>query len=217
MPNRTSVLFTATVLLLIGAAWAGGLADRRVPDSLAMPLDRIGDQLAGWSRIADKELPSFTLNALDPTAYLLRTYQKGPDQLELFIAYYAQQRAGESMHSPKHCLPGAGWEIWRHDSARVPVNGQGVNVNMYSISNAGTRMLMLYWYQSNGRIVASEYVGKLLLAKDTLLSGHTAAALVRVSLPDTPSAREQAIQFASAAITGVRQAMGDRNAEFKSW
>ena len=32
-------------------------------------------------------------------------------------------------------------------------------------------MLMFYWYQSSTRIFSSEYLGKVLLARDTLLTG----------------------------------------------
>ena len=67
------------------------------------------------------------VRALDPTSYLSRTYRKGSNDADLFIAFYAQQRAGESMHSPKHCLPGSGWEIWKHDSAPVPITDKDSN------------------------------------------------------------------------------------------
>src|SRR5688500_6238885 len=97
------------------------------------------------------------------------------------------------MHSPKHCLPGSGWEIWKHDSSLVPINGTQVEVNKYSIQNAGTRMLMFYWYQSKNRIVANEYVGKVLLARDTLLTGRTGGSIARIVIMDKPGAEEHAV------------------------
>jgi EpsI family protein len=153
----------------------------------------------------DRTLPDSTVHALDASSYLVRTYQKGGSQLELFIAFYAQQRAGESMHSPKHCLPGAGWEIWNHDSVFVPVHGTQVEINKYSIQNSGTRMIMFYWYQSKTRIVASEYLGKILLARDTVLSGHTAGSIVRIMLPDTPAAGAAGAAFATRLIPEVER------------
>ena len=74
-----------------------------------------------------------------PRPILSRAYGKDSKELDLFIAFYAQQRAGESMHSPKHCLPGAGWEIWQHDSALVLTGGQQYEVNKYSIQNCWGR------------------------------------------------------------------------------
>jgi hypothetical protein len=80
-----------------------------------------------------------------------------------------------------------------------------VQVNKYSIQNLGKRMLMFYWYQSKNRIVASEYVGKILLARDTLLTGQTAAAIVRVTLPDVPGADRQGVAFVSQVIPEVQK------------
>ena len=112
------------------------------------------------------------------------------------------------MHSPKHCLPGAGWEIWQHGSATIPVESGNVEVNKYSIQNAGTRMLMFYWYQSSTRIFASEYLGKVLLARDTLSNGRTGGSIVRIIVMDSPGAEQEAIAFASTLIPEVRKCFG---------
>ena len=120
MNNPISLSFTATAVLLLGTIFLGEVTARRIPEPLAVPLDKIPAQMAGWTASSDKELPARTLQVLDATSYLSRPYQKDSQDLDLFIAFYAQQRAGESMHSPKHCLPGSGWEIWKHDSAWIP-------------------------------------------------------------------------------------------------
>lgn len=185
------------------------MASRRIPEPLAVPLDRISSQMSGWQEVRAQELPDYTLRALNATSYLSRIYRKGPTEAELFVAFYAQQRAGESMHSPKHCLPGAGWEIWQHDSAMVMFNGAPVEINKYSIQNSGNRMLMFYWYQSKGRIYDSEYLGKVLLARDTMLTGHTAGSIVRVMVPDRPGAAEAGANFASFVIPEVQRCFGN--------
>ena len=197
-------------MLLLGTTLLAGLTARRIPDPLAAPLDQIDSRIEGWTAAGDHILPAPTLHALDATSYLARTYQKDTSQLDLFIAFYAQQRAGESMHSPKHCLPGAGWEIWKHDSASIPVHGRQVQINKYSIQNSGTRMLMFYWYQSKTRIVASEYLGKILLAEDTILNGHTAGSIVRIMLPDTPAANADGMAFAARLIPEVERCFGSQ-------
>src|SRR4051794_16371010 len=122
---------------------------------------------------------------------------------DLFITHYALQRAGESMHSPKHCLPGAGWEIWDHGTVDIPVGGQKILVNRQFISRANVRMIVFYWYQSRQRIIASEYSGKILLAKDALLQNSTAASIVRIIVPDRPGAQETASAFAAELIPQV--------------
>src|SRR6476469_4279378 len=159
-----SIPFAVTTALLAGTLMISGLTARRIAEPLATPLDSIDPQIAGWTAAGDQTLDAPTLRALDATSYLSRKYRKGDSQLDVFVAFYAQQRAGESMHSPKHCLPGAGWEIWNYQTADIPVDGQTFKVNEYSISHEGMRMQMFYWYQSRSRIVASEYLAKVLLA-----------------------------------------------------
>ena len=203
-----SYRYIVTLALLGGALVAGNLTERRVSEKLAVPLDQIRGEIAGWRAVGDQVLPAPTLHALNATSYLSRTYQKGDQHLDLFIAFYAQQRAGESMHSPKHCLPGAGWEIWQLGSAQVPVNGRPVQVNKYSIENAGVRQVMFYWYQSQDRVISSEYLGKVLLARDTLLTGRTAGSIVRITLPDTPAALNEGVSFASNIIQEVWRCLG---------
>lgn len=215
MPISISLPFAATTAFLVGTIVLDGLAARRIPEPLAVPLDRVASRITGWTAFQDQTIPPGTLHALKPTSYLVRNYRKGSSQLNLFIAFYAQQRAGESMHSPKHCLPGTGWEIWKHDSAFVPVNGKQFKINKYSIQNLGTRMLMFYWYQSKDQIVASEYVGKILLARDTLLTGHTAGSIVRIMLPDIPGADKEAVLFASQLIPEVRRCFGSQRLHAK--
>jgi EpsI family protein len=197
--------FACTITLLTGTILLSALTERRLPEALALPLSEISVNIAGWNAAADNTLSAPTLRALDATSYLARTYSKDRSTLDFFVAFYSQQRAGESMHSPKHCLPGAGWEIWKHDSAVVPVDGQNVRINKYSIQNNGVRMLMLYWYQSKDRIVADEYMGKLLLARDTLLTGRTGGSIARLMLPDTPAAADEGMAFAAAVIPQLQR------------
>ena len=203
-----SFTYAATTALLLASILVGRLTERRVPEPLAAPLDQISARIAGWQAIGDETLPPRTVQVLDPTSYLSRTYAKNGSQLNLFVAYYAQQRAGESMHSPKHCLPGSGWEIWKHDSASIPVNGQTYRVNKYSIQNLGVRMLMLYWYQSKRRIVSSEYMGKILLARDTVATGYTGGSIVRIIVPDTSGAAGEGIAFAEELIPQLQRCFG---------
>lgn len=203
--------YAGTVLLLSLTLGGYALSERRKPDFLAQPLDTVDKQMAGWSMTGNEPLTLGVLNRLQLTSYVSRAYQKEGKKLDLFIAFYSQQRAGESMHSPKHCLPGSGWEIWKHDTAMVPVAGGQVEINKYSIQNSGQRMLVFYWYQSKRRIIASEYMGKILLARDALMDGRTAGSIVRITLPDTPSAPGEAIAFASLLIPQVQKCFGEVN------
>ena len=212
MESRNWHILGTIILLSATLVVTKVMADRK-PTPLPVPLESIPRTLAGFNAEDNPALDQATLLALKPTAYLSRTYRKPGIQADLFIAFYSQQRAGESMHSPKHCLPGAGWEIWDYGSIEIPANGRKYLINKYSIDHEGQRMLVLYWYQSKGRVIASEYVGKILLARDAMLRNSTAGSIVRVIVPDQPGALKAAAALASELIPGMQRCFGDLAAQ----
>jgi EpsI family protein len=148
------------------------------------PLSTFPMQLQDWPG-ADVSIEPRIVQALGVSDYLFRVYQ-APDQhlVFLYVGYYRSQRTGVSIHSPKNCLPGAGWEPVSagHLNLTVP-GGRQVMVNQYVVENGLQRQLVLYWYQSHGRVIASEYRGKIHMVLDSLQLNRTDAALVRVSSP----------------------------------
>jgi EpsI family protein len=206
--SRISWQLTGAVLLLATTLTASKLTAHRKSEPLARPLDTISSSIDGFIGTDTPDLGPGTLSALRCDAYLSRRYRKASLQADLFIAYYAQQRSGESMHSPKHCLPGAGWEIWDYASTVIPVGDHSYKVNKYSISRENTRMLVLYWYQSKTRIIASEYLGKVLLARDAFLQSSTAGSIVRIIVPDQPGTIGEARNFAAELIPQVEHCFG---------
>jgi EpsI family protein len=209
--NRSSQIpwHVVGVLLLLSATLvASKLSEPRVPEFLARPLDSIPWSLAGFNGAPNPPLSAQVLAKLQADKYVSRLYRKQDMMADLFIAFYAYQRSGESMHSPKHCLPGSGWEIWNYGSTEIPVDGQNIKINKYSISRESDRRLVLYWYQSRNRIVSSEYLGKILLARDALLNNSTAGSIVRIVVPDQPAALEQARGFAAELIPYIQHCFG---------
>jgi EpsI family protein len=208
----TSWLSFAGVVGILSATLAtSAFTERRHPQALARPLSEIPLKLAGWTLTQRSPIPPSTLDRLVLSDYVSRDYGKNGQPLNLFIAYYAEQRSGESMHSPKHCLPGSGWEIWQYGSVDVPLPGRSVAVNKYSIHKGSERQVVLYWYQSGSRVIASEYVGKFLLMRDAVFDGRTDGALVRIILPDRPGAVEEGVAFASQLIQEVQRCYGVAN------
>jgi EpsI family protein len=202
----TSLHLTVTVLLLTGTLGATRLLSHRPPQDLAQPLDTISRQISGFTGRDNPPVTQAVMRSLLSDSYLSRTYTKSDLQADVFIAFYKQQRSGESMHSPKHCLPGAGWEIWNYGRTTVGPNAE--SINKYSISREGTRMLVLYWYQSKERIIASEYLGKVLLARDALMQNSTSGSIVRIIVPDEPRALDEARAFAGELIPQVQRCFG---------
>ncbi len=146
--------------------------------------------------------------------YVARVYWR-PDSTVAFttyVGYYDRQTQGKTMHSPRNCLPGAGWEILKADTGSIVGNGVRHVVNKYTLKNGATQALVLYWYQGRGRIVANEYAVKWNLLKDAALEGHTEEALVRLVIPLERSTTQKAggLERAFADAERLGQEMGAR-------
>jgi len=173
-----------------------------------LPLSSFPAQLGNWSG-RDIPLDQDTLEVLGPGDFLLRGY-RDPDgdlpYVDLFLAYFPSQRTGDTIHSPKHCLPGAGWIPEENDRVTLSLPGHSpFPANRYVISKAGAHKLVLYWYWAHDRGVASEYWAKFYLVKDAIRMNRSDGALVRITtdvLPsESPDAAEQRLlPFASTVF-----------------
>ena len=118
------------------------------------------------------------------TDYVARAYWKDSiPAFTTFVSYYARQTRGRTIHSPRNCLPGAGWEVVSSGPETIAVDGQSHELNRSLIKNGPSMAIVYYWYQGRGRIVADEYQVKWNLLRDAALAGHTEEALVRVVVP----------------------------------
>jgi EpsI family protein len=188
--------------LLIAAALmmaAGGFlrilsAADLVPEASA--LSALPLQIDGWRGQDLGRLDHDTEAVLQADTYLLRRYTREGVPADLFIAYYATQRSGHTIHSPLNCLPGTGWEWVDRRRERVTVRaGHDIEINANIARKNGEQDLVYYWYQSHGRAIASEYRNRLLLVQDALTLHRSDGALVRVTaavLPRTARAADVA-------------------------
>ncbi len=206
-----------TVILIL-AATAAVLHSRGDKDYIPSrePLSDMPQTIGSWTS-RDLPLDSETLGVLGEGDFLNRVYvatsslnkpaaaRSGSGALlpvGLFIGYFPTQRTGQSIHSPQHCLPGAGWtfESSRYTNLRDS-QGKLYNVGEYVINNGQTKQFVIYWYQAHGRSVANEYKAKIYMVSDAIRTNRTDGALVRVitqvsSSEPISNARDRAVLFA---------------------
>ncbi len=106
--------------------------------------------------------------------------------MNLYVAWYDSQRAGRSVHSPRTCLPGGGWQIVEFDQVTVPgaqVAGEPLRVNRVVMGMGTSKQLVYYWFQQRGRIITNEYLAKWFLFWDSLTRNRSDGALVRLVTP----------------------------------
>ena len=198
--------YLPSILLLVGCVMLFSTRSQSaVP--LAGSLQTVVPAWAGYT-VKEQTVTDEERKVAGMTDYVARSFWK--DSLVAFttyVGYYDRQTQGKSMHSPRNCLPGAGWEILRAETGTITAGGATHRVNRYLLKNGATQALVLYWYQGRGRIVASEYAVKWNLLRDAALEGHTEEALVRIVVPVPhagqldPEALERA--FMAAETLGV--------------
>jgi EpsI family protein len=142
--------------------------------------------IGAWSGRTLRNLPIAEQDVLRADDYLMREYVRNGIPVALFIAYYEKQKSGDAMHSPKNCLPGAGWQPISSKVIRISVPGPGgasFDANDYVVARNGEQQEVIYWYQAAGRRYASEYLGKIYLVWNALAKDRTDGALIRLSAP----------------------------------
>jgi EpsI family protein len=200
-------------LLLIGAFLTSDIRAQRSLELRAPLESAIPTHLAG-SEGRDLLLSEQEAAVAGVSDYLLRAYAgegTGSAGFSIYVGYYAAQTNGRTIHSPKNCLPGSGWEALASAAATVALaSGGTATVNRYLLQNEGQRALVLYWYQGRGRVAHNEYVVKWDLLRDAALSRRSEEALVRIVVPVAESeeaAFELALSVATELIPAVASAL----------
>jgi EpsI family protein len=197
------VLLGGTALLLQARKGSEIIAERT-------PLGSFPHSFNGWTGI-DIPMAQDVLDVLGPGDFLLRNYHDPVrrTQLSLFIAYFPSQRAGDTIHSPKNCLPGAGWAPVRSDRIMMNVPGHApFSANRYVIAKGQEQQLVLYWYWAHDRAVASEYAAKFYLVTDSIRLRRSDGSLIRLSTTlgpnqDVESAQKVLVSFASSVMSQI--------------
>ena len=200
-----------TILLL---AQAGFMYSSIRPEAVppGRPLADFPTTIAGWQLRQEGVIDAETQAILKADDLLTRVYSepatgRGAD---LYIAAFRSQRNGKAPHSPKNCLPGAGWTPLDQGEITIDVGAVApIPVNRYVVVHGESRSVVLYWYQSRDRAVASEYSAKFWVVADAIRLNRTDTALIRVIVPIAngamAAADQTAIDFVKAAYGTIRQ------------
>ena len=194
MIHTPPYLWTAAILLWVGVVAATGVIPQQQL-SLAAPLGAVVPNLLESYHGTDVEISPGEQRAAGFTDYLFRRYTaslaEGAEaasdfpvpSFTVYVGYYDGQTQGKTIHSPKNCLPGSGWEALGSEMATVETPRGPVGVNRYVLQNGDERALVLYWYQGRGRVQANEYLVKWDLLRDAALRHRSDEALVRIVVP----------------------------------
>lgn len=147
---------------------------------------QIGEWRGEVSRFDDK---IYEVLGVDDS--ILSNYRaKGGKPVQLYVGYYRSQKEGDLIHSPKNCMPGGGWNITdvSIEALEFPDRTHGeIDIIKLILEKGDQKQVTLYWFQSRGRFISSEYWQKIYLVIDSITKHRTDGSFVRLISPITIS------------------------------
>jgi EpsI family protein len=207
---RSKYTRALTVVLLI-QIWLFYSSQRGDSMPLKQPLSFFPKQFQTWQMAQEGVIEPDVQAVLKADDLLSRWYVGREGGANLFIAYFQTQRAQQAPHSPKNCLPGSGWQRVSSDVVDVPMmdGGQTIHVNRYIVQKGENKSVVVYWYQSQNRVVADEFKARFYLVADSIRYHRSDTALIRIVVPvvkdDEAQATATATHFTQALYPVLRQ------------
>src|SRR5262249_49103453 len=113
-----SVALIAQAALFYGSSRADNIPYLRPLEGFSQ---RTGDWFMTREGHVDEETQSSSQS--DYTSPLAYASTQFAQPATLFFAFFRTQRTGKAPHSPKNCLPGAGWEQSREEFLPIAIPG----------------------------------------------------------------------------------------------
>jgi EpsI family protein len=210
MGSKSFVVLSAVLLAQAGMFY-GFSRNEKIPSR--QPLADFTLTGTTWKNVQEMQLDQSELDVLQADDVMSRVYvdTSSGHAATLFVAFFDTQKTGKAPHSPKNCLPGAGWVPSQSEIVDIRVPGQPVPVqaNRYIVARGDNQSVVLYWYQSHNRTVASEYWAKIYTVMDSVRYNRSDTALVRVVVAvhegDTKTAIKTATDFATSFFSQLKQ------------
>jgi EpsI family protein len=179
---RDARLFGPAIVMGLGCLLQLGVR-RQHQAPLGAPLRAMPVALAGYGG-SDRGMSEAEQQATGVSDYVFRVFAAdSTTAFSVYVGYYQRQATGRSIHSPRNCLPGNGWQTVESAKAVVDVAGQSFTVNRYLLAYGDDQAMVYYWYQGRGRVAHSEYTVKWDLLRDAITHGRSEEALVRIVVP----------------------------------
>jgi len=155
------------------------------PIPLPKSLEDFPRTIGKFRRVQSQTFNKKVLQIAGVDNYIMWQYQDPQGYtLGLYIGYYRDQTEGSIIHSPKHCMPGSGWEPFMEEVVNLQdVRGNSYEINHMVLQKGTDKQIAHYWYEGRSRVVANEYEDRALMIWDSLVRRRSDGALVRVTGP----------------------------------
>ncbi len=186
----------AVILCVFGLVGLGQASGYLAPKAEVIPARQsfvaFPSEIGGW-RATFESLKEQEIQLLRLSDYLNASFAKDDGQaVHLFVAYYNSQRNKNDLHSPEMCLPGSGWQARSTKTHRMKLtpDGRGVDVVRTVVEKGSTRQIVYYWFEQAGHSDASRLGIKGRTIVNSLSTGRTDSALLRLGTVLSPQETE---------------------------
>lgn len=182
MNNQKTIITITIMLITVLLTGLFNHSERIAPNK---PFSEFPLKIGQWQ--GEKgELDQKVYNILGVEDYVLANYKNNSgERVNLYVGFYQSQKEGDIIHSPKNCMPGAGWKITGTSIETVNVSDDEKNISVIKLllQKGAEKQIVLYWFQSRGRIIFSEYMQKIWLVIDSVTRQRTDGSFVRLISP----------------------------------
>lgn len=162
-----------------------------------------------WRMTSESQLSDNVQAVLKASEVLMRQYvnQQG-EKVDLYIGYHDGGQGSGEIHSPKHCLPGSGWQELSSSRTQIAAGDEKLNLVRAVYQKGDSRELFMYWYQVRGKTLSEELSLKAAEIANSVLYRRRDASFIRISIP-FQSSEEKAAQlgerFVSDFLPAIRE------------
>jgi EpsI family protein len=176
------ITLTASVMMISAFVFNNyiSLAENVHPNKPFSAFPKQFDKWVGTEARFDEEI--YEKLGVDDS-FLGNYYTADHRQVQLYVGFYQSQREGDIIHSPRNCMSGSGWNIIRTSKITLPnpASKSGkFNAAVLILQNGREKQVALYWFQSRGRFISSEYMQKIYLVIDSITRHRTDGSFVRL-------------------------------------
>lgn len=161
------------------------------------PFSTFPRQIGEWKGTEDK-FEQKIYNELGVDDSFLGHFQASDNRyVQFYVGFYQSQREGDLIHSPKNCMPGGGWNITDTsiEELKIPGNSPSkIDVIKLDLEKGREKQIVLYWFQSRGRFISSEYWQKIYLVFDSIIKRRTDGSFIRLIAPVINGNEEKALK-----------------------
>lgn len=145
------------------------------------PLSQFPTMLGQW-RANESRLPPTIEAVAEASEYYYGDFLSPINKkVNLYIAYYQDQKQGAAPHSPKVCIPGDGWVITSDEPVSIKAkNGEIHDVSRLIITKDKQTIITYYWLKQGKNIFHQQFMARLNLIWFSIKENRADAALIRM-------------------------------------